>query len=61
MLKKVKSEGQFIFRLKNDNTPQYIFLRNDPIADHIITKQDVSSFQVSDTDFRSITTKYILN
>ncbi len=61
MLKKLQSEGQFIFRLKNDNTPQYIFLRNDPIADHIITKQDVSSFQVSDTDFRSITTKYILN
>ena len=61
ILKKVQSEGQFIFRLKNDNTPQYVFLKTDPIADHIITKQDISSFQVSDTDFRSIATKYIFN
>lgn len=61
ILKKLQSEGQFIFRLKNDNTPQYVFLRNNPIADHILTKQDISSLQVSDTDFRSISTKYILN
>jgi len=61
LLKKIQTEGQFIFRLKNDNTPQYIFVPNNPHADHILTKQDISTFQVSDTDFRSITTKYILN
>ena len=61
LLKKIQSEGQFIFRLKNDNTPQYIFVPNNPHADHILTKQDISTFQVSDTDFRSITTKYVLN
>ncbi len=61
LLNKLQYEGQFIFRLKNDNSPQYIFLRNQPAADHIITKHDISNFQVSDTDFRSIATKYILN
>lgn len=61
LLKKIQTEGQFIFRLKNDNTPQYIFVPNNPHADHILTKQDISTFQVSDTDFRSITTKYVLN
>jgi len=61
MLKKLQSEGQFIFRLKNDNSPQYIFLRDYPQADHILTKNDIASFEVSDSDFRSITTKYILN
>ncbi len=61
LLQKIQSEGQFIFRLKNDNTPSYIFLNNYPHADHILTRQDIANFQVSDTDFRSITTKYILN
>lgn len=61
ILKKIQSEGQFIFRLKSDNTPQYVFLKTNPIADHIITKQDISSLQISDTDFRSIATKYIFN
>nr|BAR35014.1 hypothetical protein [uncultured Mediterranean phage uvMED] len=61
LLQKLQSEGQFIFRLKNDNTPQYVFLRDYPQADHILTKQDIANFEVSDTDFRNISTKYVLN
>lgn len=57
VLNKLSYEGSFIYRMRQDDTLQFIHVPNTPSNDHTVTKDDISNFNISHTPFSNLITK----
>lgn len=57
VLNKLAYEGGFIFRFKNDNSPQYIHIANSPSTNFTLSKHDIDKITVSLSKFSDLITK----
>lgn len=57
VLDQLSYEGAFIYRMRQDDTLQFIHVPNNPSNDHTVTKDDISNFKISHTPFSDLITK----
>lgn len=57
ILDQLAYEGGFIYRMRQDETLQYIHIANTPSFNHTVTKDDLNNLQISHTSFSDLITK----
>ena len=57
MLEQMQYEGGFIFTIRGDGTPNYIFIPNSPTTTFTLSKDDLQNVQISHLSLDDLTTK----